>query len=95
MIYHETKKISQAEIEAFQQAFREGESKRTYTITVQFHDKMEMDIKACSGQWSEAVLFDDGHELGCTDVSDSDSPLGEWSVDDGADIYIATIELED
>lgn len=70
--------------------------------TVSFGNKMEMDIKICGVAyeeggdnlpWMEAVLFEDGHEVGCTDVSDEQDILGEWLIEYNGDEYVGIVTV--
>ncbi len=72
----------------------------TITKTVTFDNGVEMDVKICGVQfiegesnlpWTEAVLFKNGCEVGCTDTSDTFE--GEWELsDDEGNTYKVTIE---
>lgn len=67
--------------------------------TAVFPNGFFMDIKCCGVQfdcrdscntaWTEAVLFDDGWEVNCTDVSDK--YLGEWQLEYNGDTYIVNV----
>lgn len=68
------------------------------TRTAAFGDGIEMDIKCCGVQyregesnlaWTEAVLFDHGHEAGCTEPSDEF--LGEWRIEYRGTEYVAEV----
>lgn len=71
----------------------------TESYTVIFLNKAEMDIKLCCSNlcdeadqnplWTEAVLFINGSETGCTDVSDEF--FGEWKLGCGDDTYIVNV----
>lgn len=63
--------------------------------TVKFPDGLEMDVKVCSSNdgdplWSEAVLFENGSERGCTEAQDE--LLGEYSVE-RPDGTVYTVEV--
>ena len=60
----------------------------TITNTASFSDNIEMDIKLCGVRfhedesnlpWTEAVLFENGHEICCTEPSNS--YFGEWTLE--------------
>lgn len=61
-----------------------------------FGNGFEMDIKLCGADeevaWTEAVLFKDGFEVGCTDCMDE--ILGEWELEYNDVTYIAYV-IED
>lgn len=71
--------------------------------TVSFENGFEMDIKCCGVQydeasesntaWTEAVLFQNGRELCCSEPSDE--YVGEWSLEYEGDEYIVVVEAED
>lgn len=71
----------------------------TESYTVTFPNKAEMDIKLCCSDlsdeadqnplWTEAVLFLNGSEAGCTDVSDTF--FGEWELGCDGDTYIVNV----
>lgn len=63
-----------------------------------FGNRMEMDIKCCgvryedggyNNAWCEAVLFEDGCEVACSEISDDF--FGEWSLTYG-DEYVTIVE---
>ena len=68
--------------------------------TARFSDGMEMDIKLCGVQyheeeesnlpWTEAVLFDNGAEVNCTEVEDT--YFGEWWLNQNGNTYIAVVK---
>lgn len=71
--------------------------------TAKFDNGFEMDIKCCGVQyepynssntaWTEAVLFEDGKEVCCSEVSDE--YLGEWILEDDNDNeYVVIVEVE-
>lgn len=71
--------------------------------TAKFDNGFEMDIKCCGVQyepynssntaWTEAVLFEDGQEICCSEVSDE--YLGEWILEDDNDNeYVVIVEVE-
>ena len=55
----------------------------TIVYTAVFDDDIEMDVKVCGCQdepaYTEAVLFKNGYEVGCTDCMDE--ILGEWTLE--------------
>ena len=60
-----------------------------------FGNGIEMDIKLCGADeyvaWTEAVLFKNGFEVGCTDCMDE--ILGAWEIDyDGIAYIVYVIE---
>lgn len=61
-----------------------------------FGNGFEMDIKLCGANeetaWTEAVLFKDGFEVGCTDCMDT--ILGEWEIDYDDVAYITNVVEE-
>ena len=66
----------------------------TITYTTKFDDGIEMDIKCCGVQfnenesntaWSEAVLFQNGCEVACSEPSDGFE--GEWELEHDGVIY--------
>lgn len=65
----------------------------TITHTVSFGNDMEMDIKICGARdeepWTEAVLFQNGSEVGCSEPEDSFD--GEWCLEDQGDSYAAHV----
>lgn len=70
----------------------------TITNTVVFDNGIEMDIKCCGVQfiegesnlaWTEAVLFDGGAEVCCSEPSDE--YLGKWELEYNGDKFIVTI----
>lgn len=71
--------------------------------TAVFDNGFEMDIKCCGVQydedeesntaWTEAVLFQNGKEICCTEPSDE--YLGEWILEFENDEYVVTVETED
>ena len=74
----------------------------TITMTTQFDNGYQMDVKCCGVQfrenevnvaWSEAVLFDrKGRQLCFTEPSDCF--LGEWVIDYDGDTYFVTVLTE-
>ena len=58
-----------------------------------FGNGFEMDIKLCGADeevaWTEAVLFKDGFEIGCTDCMDE--ILGMWEIDYNDVAYITNV----
>ena len=75
----------------------------TILHTAVFGCGMEMDIKCCGVQydeeeesnlaWAEAVLFHNGSEVACTEVSDTYT--GEWSLFYRGAEYIADVRVAD
>lgn len=69
----------------------------TITVTAVFPDGMEMDVKCCGcnddPSWTEAVLFQDGSEVCCTDVEEEF--LGPWELDYNGRRYIAIVSVSD
>lgn len=80
-------------IEGYLNASNEDEYQgedNTITVTAVFPDGMKMDVKCCGcdndPSWTEAVLFQDGSEVCCTDVEEEF--LGPWELDDnGRPVY--------
>ena len=70
--------------------------------TAEFDNGFEMDVKCCGVQyepynssntaWTEAVLFEDGQEVCCSEVSDEF--LGEWVLENDEDEYVVIVEVE-
>jgi hypothetical protein len=69
--------------------------------TANFPNKHFMDIKcvgvqfsegSCNTAWTEAVLFDNGAEVACSEVSED--YLGEWELEDGNDTYVVNVVVE-
>lgn len=70
--------------------------------TVTFDNGIQMDIKCCGVQynesdesntaWAEAVLFQNGMELCCTEPEDE--YLGEWILDYNGDEYVVYVEIQ-
>lgn len=69
----------------------------TISVTAVFPDGMEMDVKCCGcnddPSWTEAVLFQDGSEVCCTDVEEEF--LGPWELDYEGRRYIAIVSVSD
>lgn len=71
-----------------------------YVETAVFDNGFEMDIKVCGAQyegaggsnsaWSEAVLFQDGCEVCCTDPDDS--LYGEWELEHDDDVFVVNVK---
>ena len=68
--------------------------------TANFGNGIEMDIKCCGVQfqegenntaWSEAVLFDNGSEVSCTEPCDEF--IGDWELEYKDNKYIAHVEI--
>ena len=71
----------------------------TISYTADFKNGMEMDIKICGVQyeeggsntaWTEAVLFQKGCQVACTDVCDEFA--GDWQLDYNGDTYIVHVK---
>ena len=69
------------------------------SVTADFGNGIEMDVKVCGVQfregednraWSEAVLFKDGCEVGCTEPSDEID--GAWALVYDGNIYFAVVK---
>lgn len=87
-------------IEGYLNASNEDEYQgedNTITVTAVFPDGMKMDVKCCGcdndPSWTEAVLFQDGSEVCCTDVEEEF--LGPWELDDNGRRYIAIVSVSD
>lgn len=65
----------------------------TLVWSASFENGFEMDIKLCGANeetaWTEAVLFKDGFEIGCTDCMDE--ILGMWEIDYNDVAYITNV----
>lgn len=66
--------------------------------TANFPNKHFMDIKCvgvqfnegcCNTAWTEAVLFNNGAEVACSEVSED--YLGEWQLEYNGDTYIVNV----
>ena len=68
----------------------------TLVWSASFGNGFEMDIKLCGANeetaWTEAVLFKDGFEIGCTDCMDE--ILGMWEIDYDDVAYITNVVEE-
>ena len=68
----------------------------TITSTAKFGNGVEMDIKLCGADndypWTEAVLFENGSEVCCTEVCEDF--LGEWELEYNGDQYIVYVEVK-
>lgn len=66
---------------------------QTWSKTAAFPDGIEMDIKLCPGctPWTEAVLFWNGSECGCTDPGDEF--LSDWVMDLDGNQYMVEVVL--
>lgn len=66
----------------------------TWSKTAVFDNGIEMDIKLCGSRdgvsWTEAVLFRNGSEVCCSEVSDEF--FGEWSLEFNNDEYIVLVQ---
>lgn len=73
--------------------FGKGDNDEVIIETAVFPDGMEMDIKACGeGEnpgWTEAVLFCNGGECGCTDCEEKSE--GVWDIRDDDVMYITVV----
>ncbi len=74
----------------------------TITETATFPDGVEMDIKCCGVQykegeknlaWTEAVLFQNGCEICCSEISDEF--FGEWELEALGNTYVVTAKKND
>ncbi len=74
---------------------KEFQGDNTIVYTMVFSNNIEMDIKCCGckdeSSWTEAVLFNNGHELCCSEVYDTF--IREWRLDYNDNIYIVNIEI--
>ena len=65
----------------------------TLVWSASFGNGFEMDIKLCGADeyvaWTEAVLFKNGFEVGCTDCMDE--ILGAWEIDYDDVAYITNV----
>lgn len=68
----------------------------TIRKTVVFPDGVEMDIKCCGcedeSSWTEAVLFLNGSEICCSEVSEDF--VGEWELEYDGNIYKVNVVVE-
>ena len=75
----------------------------TISFTTKFRNGVEMEIKVCgvrwepdstdgNAAWSEAVLFQDGSEVACSDAGDT--LLGEWELEYNGITYCVVAETE-
>lgn len=70
--------------------------------TADFGDGIQMDVKLCGVQyheeessnrpWTEAVLFDHGSEVACSDPEEN--YFGKWELEYGGVSYAAEVEEE-
>ena len=67
----------------------------TIIKTAKFDNGIEMDIKLCGAQddypWTEAVLFNNGSEVCCSEVSDE--YVGEWELEYNGNQYVVYVEV--
>lgn len=72
-----------------------------YACTVKFNNDVEMDIKCCGVQfresesnlaWTEAVLFEDGSQVCCTEPEAEF--FGEWALEHDGDEYVVFVKVE-
>lgn len=87
-------------IEGYLNASNEDEFQgedNTISVTAVFPDGMEMDVKCCGcnndPSWTEAVLFQNGSEVCCTDVEEEF--LGPWELDFNGCRYIAIVSVSE
>ena len=78
----------------------------TISYTAKFDNGMQADVKVCGVQyddnpdasnlpWSEAVLFDStGSQLCCTEPSDDDTIIGEWTLEYNGETYIVDVRTK-
>ena len=75
-----------------------GEDETTCYTRRFYGTNIEMDIKLCGVQfwegtentpWTEAVLFEDGCEVACTDVSYE--YFGKWEIEYNGKIYVCNV----
>jgi len=63
------------------------------SVTARFPNGIEMDVECCRGQdepsWTEAVLFENGCEVGCTEPGEKFE--GEWELEYKGIRYIAKV----
>lgn len=74
-----------------------------YIETAKFKNGMEMDIKMCGVQfekngtsnmpWTEAVLFKNNCEVGCTDVEDRF--VGDWKLEYKGNTYVTHVKVKE
>lgn len=68
----------------------------TISTTVVFPDGMEMDVKLCGARddypWTEAVLFNHGSEVCCTEVYDEF--FGVWELSDDDNEYVVILKTQ-
>lgn len=99
--YYQKVEITNSEsnrIQGFLYAVRgsdyQGED-NTITHTARFPDGMEMDIKCCgsddASSWAEAVLFDHGSEVACSEVCES--YLGTWTLEHDGILYVTEVAI--
>lgn len=64
-------------------------SNNAISYTANFGDGFEIDVKCCGcddeGSWAEAVLFENGHEVCCTEPEYTF--LGVWEIEFGGNTY--------
>lgn len=69
----------------------------TISMTAVFPDGMEIDIKCCGCDddvsWTEAVLFDHGGEVCCTEPGDSF--FGRWEIEYDNVCYVVLVTEEE
>lgn len=69
----------------------------TISVTADFSGGIQMDIKCCGcrddSSWTEAVLFHNGSEVACSEVSDEF--LGTWKLEYDGCLYAALVQVQD
>lgn len=85
-------------IQSFLDADKESEYQgedNTIIYTAQFPDDIEMDIKCCGCKdgpsWTEAVLFEHGCQVACSEVCES--YLGTWELEHNGIIYTTDVSI--
>lgn len=100
MKFKKTIKISKKEADWIEKALHSkdlmGEDD-IVTKTAEFDNGITIDIKLCGSQddypWTEAVVFENGAEAGCTDVCEDF--LGVWEIEHGKYTFIVNVEVEE
>ena len=68
---------------------------QSISFTVRFSEAIEADIKICGDDekeyWTEAVLFNNGCEVYCTDIGELDDLFGEWECEYNDVKYIVEV----
>lgn len=94
-VYIETIRVSESEMTSiYTHIFAKVGRENNISNRVRFPDGMEMDIVACSGDpgWTEAILFRNGGECGCSDVEEKYE--GVWSLCCDGVMYITVVVPE-